>query len=222
MSEFQATLFGPSVIPLQKMTVKERAMAAALELGVDAESCDIAIAQWMLDPWVNALIFSIPAIRTTDEAREAYIDHLRQKTGCFEGEARQTRNAKRDLKNGSSTVDKKRTDQIRKGFNQPKWYARYLKSRHWTEPVYGVKPGALMYYGSCVLCGSTKELQTHHRHYNSIGKEDSHDVSILCDSHHRQVTKILGMCIPRVIPPGAITVFRKEGTDITDLEDETV
>lgn len=217
MTEYQRTLYGSTLVPLSKMDVKERAEAAVAILG-DAVDPELRTKYaWMMDPHVDAFIQSIPQIMTVDEARSEYLHHLEAKNGCFESEARAARRAAEDAKCDGIKTSKKRTDALRKKNDSPLWYTKYLKTRHWIEPVYGVRPGALMYYGGCVICGSTKDLQVHHRHYNSLGREDSHDVSILCDNHHRQITPLVGIYVPRTIPPSVLDLFRKEGVDISDL-----
>ena len=217
MTEYQRTLYGCTLVPLAKMDVKERAEAAVAILGEAVDPELRAKYAWMMDPHVCAFIQSIPQIMTVDEARSEYLHHLEAKNGCFESEARSARKAAESKKNGEIKTSDKRITQLKNKNAQPLWYTRYLKTRHWIEPIYGVRPGALMYYGSCVICGSVKELQVHHRHYNTLGKEDSHDVSILCDNHHKQITPLVGIYVPRTMPPSVMELFRKEGIDISDL-----
>ncbi len=42
----------------------------------------------------------------------------------------------------------------------------------------------------CEICGSTKNLNVHHRHYKSVGKETLEDVYLLCQSHHKKLHKV--------------------------------
>lgn len=217
MSEYQRTLYGATLLPVEKMTVKERCEAAVAVLGDSLDPELRRLYSWMMDPHVNAFIRTIPSITTVDEAREEYLQHLQSKNGCFESEARATRMAAADSKSGSVKITKKRSDQLKKKNDPPEWYKRYLKTRHWLEPVIGVRAGALMYYGSCVLCGVTRDLQVHHKHYNTLGKEDSHDVSILCDSHHKQITPLVGIYVPKIMPPSVVELFRKEGIDMSEF-----
>lgn len=60
-------------------------------------------------------------------------------------------------------------------------YSEYLYTPHWQF----MKIEALEYYGrSCVLCGSTKALSVHHRHYRTLGNERLKDLSVLCRPCH--------------------------------------
>ena len=217
MSKFQKSLYGSNFIPLRTATVKERSEAAVAELGQEVDPELRAIYSWMMDPHVEAFIHSIPAIDSVDDARLEYMHHLQEKNGCFESEARSTRKAKQHADNEGLQTPKKRLEKLRRTYQTPAWYTVYLKTNHWSESVVGVRDGALTYFGrSCVLCGETKRLQVHHRHYRSIGKEDCHDVSVLCETCHKKVTPLLGVCIPRVVPPAALAVLSHEGIEFTD------
>ena len=217
MSEYQRTLYGPNLIPLQKMSVRERTEAALAVLGSSVDSAQRTLWSWMMDPHVNAFILSIPNITNADVAREEYLRHLEDKPGVFETEARSTRRAKQSEESGETKISSTRVKQLAKKNEAPAWYKRYLKTQHWLGPGYGIRPGALMYYGSCVLCGMNRDLQVHHKHYNSLGKEDMHDICILCEDHHKRITPMVSIYVPRVIPPAAIAVFKKEGIDVSEF-----
>jgi hypothetical protein len=76
-------------------------------------------------------------------------------------------------------------------------YSRYLQSPHWAErrlrrldlakhrcefrpmldwhnadPIYGER------------CAETRNLEVHHRSYENLGREQDHDLEVLCRLHH--------------------------------------
>lgn len=59
---------------------------------------------------------------------------------------------------------------------------------------------ALDHYGrECVLCGSNKNLEVHHRHYKSgWGNEKVEDLIVLCKDHHATFEYIKKENIPFV------------------------
>lgn len=62
-----------------------------------------------------------------------------------------------------------------------KSYAVYLQGRHW-QHMRGV---ALEHYGEqCLLCGTTDELDVHHRTYERRGRERLADLTVLCRGCH--------------------------------------
>ncbi len=67
-----------------------------------------------------------------------------------------------------------------------KSYAEYLKSKHWRTK----RQEALDYYGSVCTCGSTSNLQVHHRTYENLGNESMGDLSVLCKTCHEEHHKI--------------------------------
>lgn len=42
----------------------------------------------------------------------------------------------------------------------------------------------------CEVCGSTKKLHVHHRHYDNLGEERDEDVTLLCSNHHMKLHSI--------------------------------
>jgi len=78
----------------------------------------------------------------------------------------------------------------------PEWYDDYLKSEHMSA----LRRRAHAHYRGCVLCGSTDTLHIHHRHYQTLGREELHDVSILCDEHHSASHRFLGLRVPQEPP----------------------
>jgi len=70
-------------------------------------------------------------------------------------------------------------------------YQEYLQTPHWKAK----KQEAYNYYGaSCVLCGSRKSINVHHREYNNKWNEPMSDLTVLCyschDGHHKIARQI--------------------------------
>ena len=60
-------------------------------------------------------------------------------------------------------------------------YAVYLKTTHWRK----TRDRARRFYqGKCCRCGSTHDLQVHHRNYYRLGKERMSDLELLCRGCH--------------------------------------
>lgn len=60
-------------------------------------------------------------------------------------------------------------------------YYQYLKSPHWQT----TKKLALKMYKSCVLCGTAKKLNVHHRNYDHLYNEIiAEDLIVLCKPCH--------------------------------------
>jgi 5-methylcytosine-specific restriction endonuclease McrA len=93
-----------------------------------------------------------------------------------------------------------------KRIRTPSWYLRYLKTEHMVI----VKESATMILGSCVLCGSDIELQLHHRHYRTLGREQPRDVSLLCRDDHMRVHPWLGIRVPKVAPQIVLDILERE------------
>lgn len=67
-----------------------------------------------------------------------------------------------------------------------KWnenYSDYIRSSSWKTKSNAAKVRAGR---RCQLCNSTKFLQTHHRTYERLGKEDPGDLIVLCDDCHKK------------------------------------
>jgi len=61
-------------------------------------------------------------------------------------------------------------------------YRAYLQSKEWSQ----IKLDLYQLRGKkCERCGSTNNLQVHHKHYRNIFKEEPDDLEILCNSCHR-------------------------------------
>jgi hypothetical protein len=218
MTELQRTLYSPALLPAAKGNAREHAEAAVAMLGEDVPAAKRALCAWMLNPNVVAFIRSIPQIRDEAAARLEYLDHL-ERAGCFETVARSARKAAEAIKDGGLLVTQKRVDIIKQRHGVPEWYKTYLKTDHWAGHA-GVRAGAVIYYGSCVLCGIKTDLQIHHKHYNSLANEDTHDVSVLCDNHHKQITPLVGIYVPRTAPPSVMALFDHEGIDTAWLKED--
>jgi hypothetical protein len=67
-------------------------------------------------------------------------------------------------------------------------YQAYLQTDHWRQ----LRRDALKYYGeSCLLCGRKTGINIHHRHYNSLGCEGIHDLTVLCKTCHEKFHDVL-------------------------------
>lgn len=64
-------------------------------------------------------------------------------------------------------------------------YANYLRSPHWE----GTKNRVWAWYrGQCAECNSCEQLEVHHYHYRSLGRERiPHDVVLLCRWCHADI-----------------------------------
>ena len=60
-------------------------------------------------------------------------------------------------------------------------YYKYINSQEWKEKT------RLFAAIKCEFCGSTKRLQTHHRHYDTLGEELPEDLISLCRSCHKAI-----------------------------------
>ena len=61
-------------------------------------------------------------------------------------------------------------------------YKDYLKTEYWKRTTNMKKLNR-----SCAICGSYKNLETHHLTYNNIGKEKGDDLRVLCHRCHQLV-----------------------------------
>ena len=68
-------------------------------------------------------------------------------------------------------------------------YEEYLKTDHWRKKRTEAKD---VFGWSCILCESGEDLQVHHRHYRTLGRElPAHDLGVLCGDHHKMYHDIL-------------------------------
>lgn len=65
-------------------------------------------------------------------------------------------------------------------------YAIYLTSEHW-EDVKRRFYASKLHKNKCVVCGSTKNLNIHHKKYDRLGKEWLTDLCLLCKDCHSEV-----------------------------------
>lgn len=63
-------------------------------------------------------------------------------------------------------------------------YARYRQSDHWKEVSAAARARAK---NKCQRCGSTKQIEVHHRTYARLGAELPEDLEVLCRDCHRKV-----------------------------------
>ena len=62
-------------------------------------------------------------------------------------------------------------------------YHSYLKSYKWKYK----RKGKLRFQRRCEFCGTTKNLQIHHKNYNNIFQERNSDLKVLCKRCHKEV-----------------------------------
>lgn len=151
---------------------------------------------WMLSPVVQAFIRNACEIALFDKMVDAYQQHL-EDMPTFETFSRSAR---------AESGDSLPTAAQKQASAPPSWYALYLRSSHWKN----TSRMAHGYYNGCVLCASYDDLECHHRHYNSLGKEKVTDLSILCNNHHSAVHPLLGIKVPRSCPANVIKILEDE------------
>ena len=73
-------------------------------------------------------------------------------------------------------------------------YQKYIHSRAWSNR----KKKWLKKTPFCEVCGSSRRLQVHHKHYRTLGKEKREDVRILCKGCHENLHegKVRGVMDP--------------------------
>jgi len=60
-------------------------------------------------------------------------------------------------------------------------YAEYLRTEHWQF----VRQAAIWAArGRCMLCGSERDIEVHHRDYDCLGNETPDDLAVLCRKCH--------------------------------------
>ena len=63
------------------------------------------------------------------------------------------------------------------------YYQTYLRSDEWLERAALMRRWTA---GTCEVCESSDDLQVHHLHYRTLGRETPRALIVLCDYHHRQ------------------------------------
>ena len=69
-------------------------------------------------------------------------------------------------------------------------YTEYLKSEHWENTkkrFYASK----LHKNKCMVCGSTKNLNIHHKNYYNLGAEKLTDLCLLCQDCHSKVHEMV-------------------------------
>jgi len=61
-------------------------------------------------------------------------------------------------------------------------YYDYLKSEAWKRKRAEARRRS---HGKCRVCGTTKNLHTHHKTYKRLGNETQRDLVMLCATHHQ-------------------------------------
>jgi 5-methylcytosine-specific restriction endonuclease McrA len=63
-----------------------------------------------------------------------------------------------------------------------KSYQEYLVSELWQDKRKWILK---VFENKCQNCGSKEKLEIHHKNYDSVGNENQHDVTVLCNKCHR-------------------------------------
>ncbi len=175
---FQHTIYGTVEAACDTSTVAQLIEKAIPELPPDADSRQYVWAAWLKSERTQAFIQSVPMISTVKLAFEEYCNHLFE-NNCFESFARAARPSMRNSNGTQKTPD---------------WYRQYLLTDHWAN----TKDEVNYTHKSCVACNRSNDLHVHHRHYDSLGKEDTRrDLTLLCGSCHKTVHQ----CHPGLHPP---------------------
>lgn len=72
-------------------------------------------------------------------------------------------------------------------------YGKYIQSAAWASK----REEALDYFGRfCMVCGTADQLHVHHKSYKNLGREDVHDLEVLCRGCHgnRHEGQVAGAC----------------------------
>jgi hypothetical protein len=59
-------------------------------------------------------------------------------------------------------------------------YRKYIKSKEWAARSKSFR----QLQKTCEMCGTTKGLQCHHKHYRSLGREKRTDIMVVCCRCH--------------------------------------
>lgn len=62
-------------------------------------------------------------------------------------------------------------------------YVEYMQSKAWKEKSNAWRKEA----GCCEVCGGTKKLQCHHKHYQTFKNERREDIMVVCTQCHANI-----------------------------------
>lgn len=65
-------------------------------------------------------------------------------------------------------------------------YNEYIRSDEWAD----FRRKVIEKYVGCLVCGKTKNLHVHHRHYRTLKIESFGDIALLCREHHRKLHNV--------------------------------
>ena len=65
-------------------------------------------------------------------------------------------------------------------------YESYIRSDDWGRKR---KQAIEFYGGRCALCGDKDDIHVHHINYETLGKEEMLDLTLLCEYHHNDFHK---------------------------------
>ena len=84
------------------------------------------------------------------------------------------------------TKKKKKFKAKRRKLTMSEQHAKYLKSNKWMHRKEAYKK-TLIFLAGCAGCGTKESLNIHHRHYETVGKEEDIDLLPLCNECHDKV-----------------------------------
>ena len=94
-------------------------------------------------------------------------------------------------------------------------YHDYINSPYWKERSKKLKRKE----GKCCICGSTKKLNIHHKHYRTLGEEKEEDLMVCCDGCHKDIhkkmaeekrSKGINLREKRELPEGIVSQIHKK------------
>lgn len=64
-------------------------------------------------------------------------------------------------------------------------YKKFLLSEKWRS----IRIAAISFYKFCAFCGSTRDLEVHHRDYTRFGGDEKiYDLAVLCKKDHKDLS----------------------------------
>ena len=163
--------------------MSQRIAFAVKRLQGRGETRDLVLSSWMQGSITQQFICNVPSISDAATAYNGYLQHLIDNP-CFETLCRQCRPS-------GSAGEWKASDNAG-------WYQDYLRSPWWVN----VSRMERSQFGSCVACDKSDDLHVHHRHYESVGRENIYtDLTLLCGSCHSLVHRSNPSLHPPETPP---------------------
>lgn len=108
-----------------------------------------------------------------------YIDRMREEERKKKGRTKKRKKKKKNAWMSALKNDAGKRDAC----GRPQYHS-YIKSPAW----FRVRNAALAFYKNrCDMCGSTVNLQVHHKTYKRLGREEMRDLQVLCGECHQSV-----------------------------------